>query len=211
MLWTGALRIKARDIESVRARARAHIASRPRPRVLFDERRGTQRSEFNRSTFFWCCIAKTVRNMSQIMRLRKVCPQCGTTVHVKWSRCACGHAFALKRKALLTADNQRELAKRRRAMEFVEETLQRQEQDGTHRASMRASETQEQTLERQEQNKMCMASMRASEMQQQTLERQEQNKIRMASMRASETQEQTLERQEQNKIRMASMRASETQ
>ena len=85
---------------------------------------------------------------------------------------------ALKRKALLTADNQRELAKRRRAMEFVEETLQRQEQDRTHRASMRASETQEQTLERQEQNKMCMASMRASEMQQQTLERQEQNKIR---------------------------------
>ena len=63
MLWTGALRIKARDIESVRARARAHIASRPRPRVLFDERRGTQRSEFKRSTFFWCCIAKTVRNM----------------------------------------------------------------------------------------------------------------------------------------------------
>ena len=112
MLWTGALRIyiKARDIESVRARARTHIASRPRPRVLFDERRGTQRSEFNRSTFFWCCIAKTVRNMSQIMRLRKVCPQCGITVHVKRSRCACGHAFALKRKALLTADNQRELA-----------------------------------------------------------------------------------------------------
>ena len=106
MLWNGDLRIKARDIESVRARARAHIASRPRPRVLFDERRGTQRSEFNRSTFFWCCIAKTVRNMSQIMRLRKVCPQCGTTVHVKRSRCACGHAFALKRKALLTADNQ---------------------------------------------------------------------------------------------------------
>ena len=188
MLWTGALRIKARDIESVRARARAHIASRPRPRVLFDERRGTQRSEFNRSTYFWCCIAKTVRNMSQIMRLRKVCPQCGTTVHVKRSCCACGHAFALKRKALLTADNQIELAKRRRAMEFVEETLQRQEQDRTHRASMRASETQEQTLERQEQNKMCMVSMRASEMQQQTLERQEQNKIRMASMRASETQ-----------------------
>ena len=30
--------IKARDIESVRARARTHIASRPRPRVLFDER-----------------------------------------------------------------------------------------------------------------------------------------------------------------------------
>ena len=33
MPWTGALRIKARDIESVRARARAHIASRPRPSV----------------------------------------------------------------------------------------------------------------------------------------------------------------------------------
>ena len=76
-----------------------NIASRPRPRVLFDERRarGTQRSEFNhryrevnylwfnRSTFFWCCIAKTVRNMSQIMRLRKVCPQCGTT-GINWSK-----------------------------------------------------------------------------------------------------------------------------
>ena len=66
-------------------------------------------------------------------------------VHVKRSRCACGHAFALKRKALLTADNQRELAKCRRAMEFVEETLQRQEQDRTHRASMRTSETEEQS------------------------------------------------------------------
>ena len=64
---------------------------------------------------FWCCIAKTVRNMSQIMHLRKVhvCPQCGTTVHVKRSHCACGHAFALKRKALLTADNQRELVNAR--------------------------------------------------------------------------------------------------
>ena len=88
--------------------------------------------------------------MSQIMRRRNVCPQCGTTVHVKQLCCACGHAFTLKRKALLTADNQKELVKQRRTMESVEETLQRQEQARTHRASMRASETQEQALQRQE-------------------------------------------------------------
>ena len=70
------------------------------------------------------------------MCLRNVCLQCGRTAHVKWLRCARGHAFTLKRKELLTANNQRELVKQRRAMESVEETLQRQEQDKTHRASM---------------------------------------------------------------------------
>ena len=34
------------------------------------------------------------------MRLRKVCPQCNTVVHVKRSVCDCGNAFAsMKRKA----------------------------------------------------------------------------------------------------------------
>ena len=78
--------------------------------------------------------------MSQIMRLRKVGLQCSTTVHVKRPRCACGHAFTLKRKELLTTDNQKELVRHRRAMESVQETLQRQEQDRTHRPSMRASQ-----------------------------------------------------------------------
>ena len=33
------------------------------------------------------------------MCLRKMCPKCGTIVHVKRAVCSCGHAFALKRKA----------------------------------------------------------------------------------------------------------------
>ena len=31
--------------------------------------------------------------------LRKTCPKCDATVHVKRAVCGCGHAFALKRKA----------------------------------------------------------------------------------------------------------------
>ena len=38
------------------------------------------------------------------MRLRKVCPQCNTVVHLKRSVCDCGHAFpSKKRKARCTA------------------------------------------------------------------------------------------------------------
>ena len=37
------------------------------------------------------------------MRLRKVCPQCNTEVHVKRSVCDCGHALeSKKRKARCT-------------------------------------------------------------------------------------------------------------
>ena len=89
------------------------------------------------------------------MHPRKVHAQCGTTVHVKWSCCTYSHASTLKMKELLTAGNQNELVKQiksygiklvkqSRAMECVEETSQRHEQDRTHRASRRASETQEQ-------------------------------------------------------------------
>ena len=38
------------------------------------------------------------------MRLRKVCPQCNTVVHVKRSCCGCGHVFTLKRKVQVSAD-----------------------------------------------------------------------------------------------------------
>ena len=35
--------------------------------------------------------------MDRDMRLRKVCLQCNTVVHVKRSCCGCGHVFTLKR------------------------------------------------------------------------------------------------------------------
>ena len=94
------------------------------------------------------------------MRLRKVCPQCITVIHARRSVCECGHAFTLKREARITASSP---AKRKRALESLEDTLRRQESNRTRMASMRASETQEQTLERLEQNKTRIASMRASE------------------------------------------------
>ena len=89
------------------------------------------------------------------MRLRKVCPQCSTVVHARRSVCECGHAFTLKREARITASNP---VKRKRALDFLEDTLSRQER--TRMASMRATETQEQTLERLEQNRARIASMR---------------------------------------------------
>ena len=94
------------------------------------------------------------------MRLRKVCPQCSTVIHTRRSVCECGHAFTLKREACIIASSP---AKRKRALESLEDTLRRQESNRTRMASMRASETQEQTLERLEQNRTRIASMRASE------------------------------------------------
>ena len=118
------------------------------------------------------------------MRLIKVCPQCNTVIHARRSICECGHAFTLKREARNTASSP---AKRKRAVEYLEDTLRRQENNRIRMASMRSSETQEQTLERLEQKRTHVASMRASETQEQTLERLEQNRTRIASMRASET------------------------
>ena len=98
--------------------------------------------------------------MDRDMRLRKVCPQCNTVVHVKRSCCGCGHVFTLKRKVQVSADKSMGKAvKRRRALETVEDTLRRQAQNRTRMASMRASETHEQTLRRQEQDRICTASM----------------------------------------------------
>ena len=94
------------------------------------------------------------------MRLRKVCPQCSTVIHARRSICECGHAFTLKREARNTASSP---AKRKRALESLEDKLRRQENNRIRMASMRSSETQEQTLERLEQNRTRIASMRASE------------------------------------------------
>ena len=78
------------------------------------------------------------------MRLRKVCPQCSTVIHARRSVCECGYAFTLKREARITASSP---AKRKRALESLEDTLRRQESNRTRMASMRASETQEQVQE----------------------------------------------------------------
>ena len=72
------------------------------------------------------------------MRLRKVCPQCSTVIHVRRSICECGHAFTLKREVRNTASSP---AKRKRALESLEDTLRRQENNRIRMASMRSSET----------------------------------------------------------------------
>ena len=72
------------------------------------------------------------------MRLRKVCPQCSTVIHARRSICECGHAFTLKREARNTVSSP---AKRKRALESLEDTLRRQENNRIRMASMRSSET----------------------------------------------------------------------
>ena len=128
-------------------------------------------------------------------KLRKVCPQCSTPVHVKRAVSECGYAFPSKRKA--QSDNMLRAMKHKRV-------------DRLHKANMRASETPEQTVNRQEQDKLCESSMRPSETHGQTVNRQKQSRAHMANMRASETHDQTVNRQEQDKLCKSSMRASET-
>ena len=65
--------------------------------------------------------------------------------------------FTLKREARITASSPLETQK---ALESMEDTLRRQENNSTCMANMRGSETQEQTLERLEQNRICMARLR---------------------------------------------------
>ena len=114
------------------------------------------------------------------MRLRKVCPQCSTVIHARRSVCECGHAFTLKKEARITASSP---AKRKRALESLEDTLRRQESNRTRMASMRASETQEQTLERLEQNRTRIASIGASEPLHVKLHKRRKNKEAMANTR----------------------------
>ena len=126
--------------------------------------------------------------------LRKVCPQCSTSVHVKRAVCDCGYVFPSKRKA--QSDNMLQAMKHKRV-------------DRLRKSSIRAFEAHDQTLNRQKQSRTRMASMRASETPDQTLNRQEQDTLRKSSMRASETHDQTLNMQEQNKLRTARKRAAE--
>ena len=133
--------------------------------------------------------------------LRKVCPLCNITVHVRRAVCGCGYAFPSKRRArpdsVLQAMKHERV--RVRASEPPVQTVNRKEQDKLRKSSKRASETTEQTMNRQEQNRARMASMRASETPEQTGNRQEQNRLHKVNVRASETPVQTVNRQEQNR------------
>ena len=105
---------------------------------------------------------------------------CASDIRGEIGLCVCGHAFTLKREARIAASNP---VKRKRALESMEDTLRRQENNKTHMASMRGSETKEQILERLEQNRTRMASMRASETAHEKLHKKRYNKEVMANAR----------------------------
>ena len=65
---------------------------------------------------------------SSASTLRKVCPQCSTTVHVRRAVCGCGYAFPSKRRA---------------RPDSVSQAMKHQR---VHKANVRASETPVQTL-----------------------------------------------------------------
>ena len=99
-------------------------------------------------------------------KLRKVCPQCSTPVHVKRAVCGCGYTFPSKRKA---------------QSDSMLQAMKHKTMDGLHKANVRASETPEQALNRQTQNRARMASMRASETPGQALNRQQENTAHMTA------------------------------
>ena len=98
------------------------------------------------------------------MRLRKVCPQCNTIVHVKRSVCDCCHAFASKARCTTVGEPENAM-KRRKALLSEEELLVMKERDEVHKVSKRASETREQALHRQEQNQTHLACTKGSALQ----------------------------------------------
>ena len=86
--------------------------------------------------------------MESDRRLRKVCPQCDTAVHVRRAVCGCGHAFLSKRRAQCTPKE--EGMKRTRTLESEQDRLVRKDQDKLRKESMRGAETNDETLHRQE-------------------------------------------------------------
>ena len=65
--------------------------------------------------------------MESDRRLKKVCPQCHTTVHDRRAVCVCEHTFPSKRKAQCIAI--KEAMKHRRTLETEEEKFATTEQD----------------------------------------------------------------------------------
>ena len=152
---------------------------------------------------------------SSTNKLRKVCPQCSETVHVRKTVCGCGYAFPSKRRSrpdnVLQAKKRDRLHKANvRASETPEQTLTRQKQDKLRKSSTKASETPEKTATRLKQDRTRKSRMRASETAEQTATRQKDDKLRKSSMRASETAEQTATRQKDDKLHKSQKRALET-
>ena len=105
-------------------------------------------------------------------RLRKVCPQCSASVHIRRAVCGCGFALPSKRKP--RPDNVLQAKKRlqkanARASQTAEETAARKVQDRVRKASMRASQTVEETVARKTQDRVRKASMRASQTAEETV------------------------------------------
>ena len=123
--------------------------------------------EANRVVDFSCN-----RQSGMSMRLKKVCPQCDATLHVRKLACPCGHVFPAKAQQ----------TKRKRP-------------ENVRKAAKRACETDEETRKRQTHNKERMASIRQCETREQTTKRQAQHQQHMGSISASETPEQALTKQ----------------
>ena len=120
------------------------------------------------------------RQSGMSMRLKKVCPQCDATLHVRKLACPCGHVFPAK-------------TKRKRPIES-------RQSDNVRKAAKRACETDEETRKPQTHNKERMASIRQCETREQTTKRQAQHQQHMAS---TETPEQALNRRQSNKQSMS--------
>ena len=89
--------------------------------------------------------------MESDRRLKKVCPQCDTTVHARRAVCVCGHTFPSQRKAQCIA--KKEAMKRRRTLETEQEEFARIEQDRLRKQSTKAAETYDQISARQRSEK----------------------------------------------------------
>ena len=81
--------------------------------------------------------------------LRKVCPQCDATLHVKRAACGCGHAFPSKRQK-----KDRLHKETKRALETGQTIKLGQEKDRLRKESKRASDMPQQTLHRQEKDRL---------------------------------------------------------
>ena len=80
------------------------------------------------------------------MRLRKVCPICGKSLHVKRAVCDCGHVFSSKRKASCCTVGEPE-RKTVRADKCEKVIVMRKENDRIRKAKQRSSEAREQTVQ----------------------------------------------------------------
>ena len=110
------------------------------------------------------------RQSGMSMRLKKVCPQCDATLHVRKLACPCGHVFPAKAQQ----------TKRKRPIES-------RQSDNVRKAAKRACETDEETRKRQTHNKEALDNVKR-------VNRPRNDRHNTSSIRASETPEQALNR-----------------